>query len=105
VRTILGDYAKRTAVTTSDYVSKQLRSFRNPKYEEIMQVIIAFDKTWAEAFGSAANGAPSDAINSIVNNRNQIAHGENVGISYHTIKEYHDNAIKVIELIDDKFSA
>lgn len=103
IRTIFVDYARRTAVTTSDYVSRQLRGFRNPKSEEITQIIIAFDKTWSETFIREVDGAPSDSINSIVDNRNQIAHGENVGISYHTIKEYHDNAMKVIRLIDDKF--
>lgn len=103
VRSILSDYAKRTASTTSDYVSAQLDRFQNPKSEAIAQLIGTFDKSWESVFRQRIEGAPFDSVNSIVDNRNKIAHGENVGISFHTLKGYFENAKKVIELIDERF--
>jgi hypothetical protein len=50
-------------------------------------------------------GARKDAVDSVVNNRNRIAHGENVGISYVRIKEYYDRVVEVIELIDVQSNA
>lgn len=103
VRTIFADYARHTAVNTSDYVVGQLERFQNPKAETIAQLVGSFEKSWESTFRAEIEGAPADSLNSIVDNRNKIAHGENVGISYHTIEGYLRNATKVIELIDEKF--
>ena len=99
----MSDYARRTAVTTSNYVAIQLERFRNPKMEYISQLIGAFDQNWEPTFRQLVLGAPADSVDSIVNNRNRIAHGENVGISYVTIKDYFRDALTVIELIDERF--
>lgn len=103
IRTILSTYARSTAKTTSEYVSAQLNRFQNPKAEAITQLVAAFDKSWEESFRNKIAGAPADSLNSIVENRNKIAHGENVGISLVTLESYFSNAIKVVELIDERF--
>lgn len=103
VRTIFADYAKNTAITTSEYVSAQLRRFQNPKAETIVQLVGAFDKAWVETFRAEISGEPTDSLNSIVENRNKIAHGESVGLSLVVLQRYFSSAIKIVELIDSKF--
>jgi hypothetical protein len=73
--------------------------------ERILQVCRAFDQDWAEHLAAETVGARKDAVDSVVNNRNRIAHGENVGISYVRIKEYYDRVVEVIELIDVQSNA
>lgn len=103
IRIILSSYAEKTAIKTSGYVSAQLRQFQNPNVEAIRQLIERFDNSWCESFLNSIEGAPADSVNSIVGNRHQIAHGENTGITFHTIKEYFEHAKEVVALIDDNF--
>jgi hypothetical protein len=103
LKTILREYARHTAVTTSGYVIKQLDYFRNPKTDYIRELVRAFDETWGDAFSAKIEGEFADAVDSIVNNRNRIAHGLDVGISYGTVSDYYRAACEVIKLIDDHF--
>ncbi|MBF0553199.1 MAG: hypothetical protein HQK96_01435 [Nitrospirae bacterium] len=48
---------------------------------------------------TSVKGERKDAIDSIVANRNQIAHGEYVGLSLVLMKNYYKNASEVLEFI------
>ena len=43
-----------------------------------------------------------DALDSIMNNRNQISHGGTVGISVHGVRDYLDRCVEVLEFIEDQ---
>jgi hypothetical protein len=101
VRILLSDYVQKRADTTiSRYVNAQLDGFQNPKAGKILDLLRAFDIAWAESVEQFLGDERKDAIDSIVNNRHQIAHGRNVGISYVTIKNYYEKAVEVVEFIE-----
>lgn len=105
VRIIYREYAKDKAIPqVANFVEGKLQDFQNPKMEKILQLTGLFSKEWENDLRRETEGELKDAVDSIANNRNQIAHGGSVGISYSQIKSYYDRAIKVIELIENQCS-
>lgn len=103
VRTIYGEYtSKRADKNVANYVSSKLGSFQSPKMGNILELTRAFSRQWAEELEIATEGELKESVDSIVANRHNIAHGRDVGVSYVTIREYYQNAVKVIELIEDQ---
>ena len=80
VRQLYASYGRRRASPQiARFVDSQLKFFQNPKTEKILELARSFDSTWETELRTAAGGEPKDAIDSIVANRNNIAHGESVG--------------------------
>lgn len=105
VRIIYREYAKDKATEqVANFVVRKLEDFQNPKMEKILQLTGLFSTEWANDLRIETEGELKDAVDSIANNRNKIAHGDSVGISYSQIKSYYERAIKVIELIENQCS-
>lgn len=85
-----------------NYVEKQLSSFQNPKMEKILNITRSFNPKWAEELELELgnNSEIKDSIDSIVDVRNKIAHGENVGITYTRIKRYYEIAFELVEFLE-----
>lgn len=102
VRHLLGSYARRQAgPSVANYVEYHLNSFQNPKSEKIVEIFKVFNPLWELRIRQFIDGERKDAIDSIVNNRHQIAHGRNAGISYVTIRRYYEKSLEVIEFLDE----
>ena len=83
VRIIYREYARKKATPqVANFVEGKLEDFQNPKMEKILQLTGLFSKEWANELRLETEGELKDAVDSIANNRNQIAHGGSVGISY-----------------------
>ena len=94
-------FAKNSASPqVANFVKCKLDDFQNPKMGKIIELTRAFDSEWANKLEAATDGKLKDAVDSIVANRNQIAHGRDVGITYTRIKTYYEDAIKVVDLIE-----
>lgn len=103
VRILYGEYARKKAEPfVANFVDKQLKSIQNPTMGKILDLTRSFNPIWEYNLKAATEGQYKDAVDSIVDNRNKIAHGEDVGIGYVTIQEYYKSAIKVIEIIEDQ---
>jgi len=68
---------------------------------KIADLTRAFNAGWANELDSKTAGKLRDAVDSIVANRHQIAHGRDVGITYASIKNYYEDAIRVVEIIQE----
>jgi hypothetical protein len=98
---IYSDYArKRASENVSSYVSKRLKKFQNPKMNNILSLTSDFSSDWKDALKGATHGEIKDAVDSIVKNRHQIAHGESCNISYERLKRYYEKAVIAIELLE-----
>ena len=101
VHTLYGAYSRaKAAPYVANFVDNKLQVFRNPKMEKILDIARAFSPEWEAALRDGTEGELKDAVDSIVANRNRIAHGEYSGITYATIQQYYRSAIKVISLIE-----
>ena len=105
VSTMYKNYAKdKSAPFVVNYVNKQLSGFQNPNMEKILNITRAFNADWAKEIELELdnNSEIKDSIDSIVKNRNKIAHGENVGITYSRMKSYYENALKLMKLLEEQ---
>lgn len=85
----------------ANFVKCKLEDFQNPKMGKIIDLTRAFNPEWAKKLETVTEGELKDAVDSIVTNRHHIAHGRDVGITYTRIKTYYENAIKVLDLIEE----
>ena len=80
-----------------------LESIYNPNATRYVETARAFDQRWAselEVFLDNDGAVRKSAIDSIMANRHQIAHGRNTSISVARVREYLDKAVEVIEFIE-----
>jgi hypothetical protein len=86
----------------ADYVSHHLSRINNAKFEDILVALGRFDSSWRVHFETRTDTQTKDAIDSVVNNRNQIAHGGQVNISLVRFSQYY-KTIKPFLLYLDSF--
>lgn len=83
----------------SNAMESSLRGFQNPKLGKILELIQTFSSDWRAHFEDSLSDQQKDAIDSIVANRHQIAHGRNVGLSLVPMKRYFKDAVDAMELL------
>lgn len=85
------------------FARNSLRSGRNTNTDRLLKTAGAFDKRWREELqlflGDEGRG---DAVNSIISNRNLIAHGGNSGITVVRLREWFDKSVEVLEFIEQQ---
>jgi hypothetical protein len=105
IQTIFCDYARKSSSPhVSNYVNSKLKRFINPNMQDIIELAGMFNSRWGEMLEQGSQGELKDAVDSVMANRNQIAHGENVGISYVRIKEYYNSILKLIDFVESNCS-
>jgi hypothetical protein len=101
VRAIFASYARlQSGPAVQNFVECELTFFQNPKMEKILELARAFKPEWEDALRRETDGQLKDAVDSIVANRNRIAHGESVGLSLAVINRYYADASRVVELLE-----
>jgi hypothetical protein len=77
IRAIYGEYAtKKAHQYIVNFVESRLKSFQNPNMEQILQIASLFSPEWRARLELDTEGELKDAVDSIVANRNLIAHGQ-----------------------------
>ncbi len=104
LQTVYSEYAQRSASpNVARFVSKQLGRISNPKAERFLQTAGAFNREWRNELSDFLSDDPhlaKDAIDSIMNNRNNIAHGQLANITPARVRDYLDRSVKVLEFIE-----
>ena len=105
IRTIFREYSRsKSSPYVANYVETKLDSFQNPKMGLILKLNGSFNQKWQKDLEEAVEDEIKDSVNSIVNVRNQVAHGKNVGITPSILKNYYKNAKKLICLLENQCS-
>lgn len=103
LRHIYVDYARSNATKyVSNYVERQLERMPNPMMDRICGLTKAFNPQWESELRNTTELEVKESINSIIRNRNKIAHGESVNLTYTDIRRWYKNAVSVLRLIDDQ---
>jgi len=87
---------QRSSITVSNYASGQLDRLQNIKAQKLVQVTGSFEKKWATDLSAFIEGARKDALDSVIDLRNKIAHGESVSLSLGRITQYHEKIDEII---------
>ncbi len=101
IKAIYIDYAKtKSGPAVANYVASSLQNLYNPNMNRLLNLASSFNPTWGEILKSQTEGQLADQVNTVVNNRNVIAHGGAQGLSFVRMKEYYESVLKVLEIID-----
>lgn len=104
VRDIFSDYAEsKSAPRVSRYVTHALERPGNMTSDKLSKLVRTFDPDWWDDFDtSKESDAIKSSLNSIVNNRNLIAHGENISLTIGQLRSYFDQCLVLIDLLFKK---
>ena len=103
---VYGQYVRGAASpTVANFATRRLERISNPKASRFVETARSFSERWAEeleAFLNEDDQRRRNAIDSIMNNRHQIAHGQSTRISVGRIREYLPGCVEVIEFIENQ---
>jgi len=105
IHTLSAYSQKRSHANVAKYVSAHVARLRNAKFEDVLILLSHFSPEWRDHFETNTSPDVKDAVDSIVNNRNQIAHGGQTGISLVTFMGYYKRVKSFIAELDSFISA
>ncbi|HEX3797892.1 MAG TPA: HEPN domain-containing protein [Verrucomicrobiae bacterium] len=86
-----------------DYASIQLGKIQNPKTKRFLEISGSFKESWAKDLETFVDlNGRREAIDAIMANRHQIAHGQNSDITIARISNYLNKAEEVLEFIENQ---
>lgn len=88
-----------SAPSVQRYVEVRLRRFTNPKASKVSDLLGGFSLSWKQEFDGFVIDEKRAALDSIVNLRNQIAHGGSVGVSFVQISQYYESCNSVVDYV------
>ncbi|MDE2861467.1 MAG: HEPN domain-containing protein [Chloroflexota bacterium] len=106
LREVFSEFVRNAASPqVASFATRRLERISNPKSGRFIETAQSFDFVWAsdlEDFLNADGGRRRNAIDSIMSNRNRIAHGESVQVSVGRVREYLPGCIQVVEFIENQ---
>jgi hypothetical protein len=102
IEQIIIDFSKKNSTRQEiiEFMAGSLdRYFRNPDFAKVCDLIGLFgNKSWKENLKLLVS--EGRALDSIVSNKNALAHGQTVTITLTQVLDYYDESRKVVERID-----
>ena len=106
IQEVYTEFVRRSSSpAVARFAESKLERINNPNAGEFIGTARSFKPEWADdlrAFLDDDGKRRRNAINSIMTNRNQIAHGVDVGISVDSVREYLLHCIEVVEFIEEQ---
>jgi len=88
----------------SSYVRERThRSFMNPNTQNIVSLLDRFSKAYKKSFVKRVNSTSKAAIDSIVDNKNWLAHGDTgkLQVTVRDVSDYFRRSARAIEVLED----
>jgi hypothetical protein len=107
-KTIIADFCSaRSKRQVKRFLNKRVReASSNPSYKNMCQYLKEFDEAWWNAFKGKLDTDPAkvqrmSSLSSLVDARNEFAHGGSPGASINDVRDYFDHARKIVEYMDE----
>jgi hypothetical protein len=101
IKSILNNFVKkRSQPIIANYFEKKFEDETNFKYNKIRDLLASFDKNLGDILEKEILPEQKDAINSILTNRHDIAHGRYSGLTFSRIRNYFQHVKTAIYIID-----
>lgn len=101
VKEIMEEYIRRNA---DERVRRRFTSrqewVHNPRRSEIKGVLRSFDEAWGARIDTFLSGPCGDHVDSVMNNRDNIAHGRDVPLGPAEMERYFNGVVEVIKRVD-----
>ena len=85
----------------ASFASSRLEKVSNPKASKFVEIARAFKPDWASDLERFLDDdGRRDAIDSVMSNRHQIAHGEHSGITVARLTPFFEKSVAVIDFLE-----
>jgi len=100
------DFVARNAQKpVADYAAVQIAKIQNPKAKRFVEVASSFKNSWADDLEKfIEKDGRKEAIDAIMANRHQIAHGKDSSITVARVSTYLNKAEEVLEFIEKQLA-
>jgi hypothetical protein len=85
----------------TNYLQNDLKNVTNLSEEKMQKVLTKFSEDWCNNFNSNVAEQQLQSLNSIISNRNSIAHGQQDNISYKVIGQYYTDLKEIVKALKD----
>lgn len=85
----------------SNYLQNDLKNITNLSPDKIQKTLCKFSIEWYDNFESKVTEQQLQSLNSIISNRNSIAHGQQDNISYKVIVQYYNDLKEIVKILKD----
>jgi len=106
-KSIIADFcSRRSKKQVKRFIEQRVRdSSMNPTYSNICKLLGNFDEDWVRNFKSGVDQSPNksakmDSLQSLVDARNNFAHGGNPSATIGNVLTYYSDGRKIIEQLD-----
>lgn len=90
---------KRSNPVVTNYVVRSIKNLTNLKTEKLRQHLLVFDSTWQASVDKLLAEERKDAIDSLVDLRHGIAHGQPDDVTLVRVESYYKEIVKVVDAI------
>lgn len=97
--------SKQAAPAVLRLVDARLRRFRRSSCQDIRALFRELDVERADQWFDGLSDEYRDAVDSIKNNRNQLAHGRNLGLSLGALMSYMERTDHAMVALEQQFPA
>jgi hypothetical protein len=87
--------------TIQKYVESKLKRFTNANASKIIALMASWDSDWYSEMNNFLVDEKKDAVDSVIALRNNIAHGQWVGVTLNRISNYYIEVDKVVTKIGE----
>lgn len=102
MRNLIANYCDGTSPQQiQSYILKKTKYITNLEYRKIVKILGEFSHEWMNDFENRINDQQRSSLNSVVSNRNNIAHGNSDSITYRDMKNYYLDIKEVAVLLKD----
>jgi hypothetical protein len=106
-KALVADFcSKRSKKQVKKFIAlKIVRSSTNPSHDKIVEMLSQFDDNWRKMFKANIGSDPNkaqllDSLQSLVDARNEFAHGGSPTLSINDVIKHFDHARRVLEHVD-----
>lgn len=104
-RDVLWTYAERESdEAVARFVGRRLRRIRSPNMDQILDLVGSFDKDREQQLREFVRGRIRASVNSVVNLRNEIAHGRSMDATIETVKAQFEDSRQLAGKLKELFA-
>lgn len=101
VKSLIESYLDKSCPqSVSRFVQKKVSNLTNLEFEKLCSFLDSFDSNWKLNFANQISDEQKAALNSIISQRNAIAHGNPSSITFNSINNYFKDLEDIIIILE-----
>jgi hypothetical protein len=97
LKILIGNYVSiSSSKPTSNFVQTKIRTLTNINDDRLSEILKSFSDKWCDDFNYSITDKHRESLNSLIANRNCIAHGQPDSISFTLVKQYYIDLKEII---------